>query len=586
MSRALALAGVTLGLLSASLAQSEPPARLQLGQRVKVEGKEFQGNLLIADEVEVIDTQDDEFEIEGLVRKYNQKTNRFYLGNVPILIYERTEFENAKRQPSDQSKFGKRMRVKVKAKRWEEGWVKARSIRIYGASSDEDIEIEGSIDAINSSGSLLSLSNFRIQLSRRTEYKNLPQSLLESYQETVGGLRRDDDEQHPEPLSFYGFNVGGRVSSGYRLEKNFDLDEGEPDDDQWLAPELRMEVSRQVGEHSEFYARFDARGSSYFGDNPELGGRTQTRFREGFFYWGNVLHKSLGLQVGRQRFRDRREFLFDERLDAVRLHFTHKRLKLEAAAAKPLYGKRRSTDDQLYLIGQSQYRLRGKRFLSGYVMKRNDTTPRDDDPLWYGLSSRGRINSRVDYWTELARMSGRRQQMKLSGFAVDAGFSFRLPVLPFRPTLSMGYAYGSGDKNFEDGVDGNFRQTGLQDNSSRFNGLKRYRYYGLLLEPELRNIKITTIDYGIRPGYGYSLNFVYHTYRQVLASKKVGDLELGVDPRGRDPRLGKEFDVVLAIRKIRNTDLTLAVGLFTPGPAFVGAPAAAFVFRPAITFYY
>ena len=578
MKRLLAIAALTA--CGALWLHADP---VQPGHRVKVEGDEFFGKRLIVDEVEFVNTVNDDFEIEGLVRKYKLDRKTFYLGAIPVLIYEKTEFENSDRKPIDISALRSGLRVKVKAKRWEKGFVKARKIRIYGPSSDTDIEIEAAADVIRGLGSKMTLANIDVIVDRRAEFKNVPQGFAS---QSKSGLRRDDDELNPEPLSIYGFYIGGRVSTGYRVEQNLDLNDDELDDDEWLAPEIRTEISRRLGKHSEIYARFDVRGSTYFGNNPTQVGRMQTRFREGFFYWGNMFHRSLGLQVGRQRFRDRREFLFDERLDAVRLHFDHKRIKLEAAAAKAMYGPRRSTDDQLYLIGQSHFRLPGKRFLSGYIVKRNDTTPRDDDPLWYGVRARGRINSRLDYWTELARMEGRRKHLKLSAYALDAGFSYRLPALPWRPTLSLGYAYGSGDKNTRDGVDSNFRQTGLQDNSSRLNGLRRYRYYGLLLEPELRNIKISTIDYGIRPGYGYSFNFVYHNYRQVLASKKVGDLELGVDPRGRDPRLGQELDLVVAIRKFRNTDLTLAVGLFLPGSAFVGAPARAFVFRPAITFYY
>ena len=256
------------------------------------------------------------------------------------------------------------------------------------------------------------------------------------------------------------------------------------------------------------------------------------------------------------------------------------------AVAKGVFGEGRSSKEQLYLIGYSQYRLPGKRYISGYFVKRNDVTPKDEDPIWFGLSSRGRITRRLQYWTELSRMMGHRGTNLLRGYAIDVGGSYRLPRLPLNSTLSLGYGYGSGDKNLSDGVDGNFRQTNLQDNSYRHNGLKRYRYYGVLLEPELRNLKVQTVDYGIRPSREWSFNFAYHSYRQVVASKKIGDTELTVRPRGRDPRLGKEFDVVVGIRKIRNIDLTLLMGVFFPGPAFVGAPARAFFIRPGITYFF
>ncbi len=377
-----------------------------------------------------------------------------------------------------------------------------------------------------------------------------------------------------------------RCADYAQLVKTLCLAPDEPDSDDWMRPSTRLEVSAPVGEYSEAYARIDFNHSGYFGNNPGEQGRTEFRLREGFFYWGNFFHRSLGLQVGRQRFRDKREFLYDERLDAVRLHYTRKKLKVEMSVAKSLFGEGGSSDRQLYLTTYAQYRLPGKRYLSGYFMKRNDTSGRDEDPIWFGMSSRGRITRRLSYWGELARMMGRRENRLLRGHAFDLGGSYRFPKLPLNQTLSLGYAYGSGDKDFSDGIDGNFRQTNLQDNSYRYNGLKRYRYYGVLLEPELNNLKIQTLDYGIRPSESWSLNFAYHAYRQVVASKKIGDTELTVRPRGRDPRLGTEFDVVLGIRKIRNIDITLLMGVFFPGPAFVGAPSKAFFFRPGLTYYF
>jgi alginate production protein len=218
-------------------------------------------------------------------------------------------------------------------------------------------------------------------------------------------------------------------------------------------------------------------------------------------------------------------------------------------------------------------------------MKRNDLTSRDEDPIWFGLSSRGRVTSNLNYWTELAGMRGRRGQHLLRGYGYDVGGSY-LISLPLQPTLSLGYAFGSGDNNLADGVDGNFRQTRLNDNSYRHNGLKRYRYYGVLLEPELSNLKITTADLGLNPSEQWSVNFSYHLYRQAVAYKKLGDAQIGMEPRGRDPRLGKELDVVLALRVLPRTDLNFYAGLFLPGPAFQGKPPRAFLFRQEMRFYF
>ena len=564
----------------------KPLANLLVGQRVKIEVKKFKGQKLVADEIELIE-EEGGFEVEGPLTDLDLESGTFSVGPARVLMYEKTEVEGSDRKPREISELRNQVRVKVKAKSLKNGFIKARTVRIYEKAADRDFEIAAPIDLISVRDSEIELLSMTVKVDGKTEYKNFGFVEGDYSDDGVGRrIRRDDDAQHPDPIRIGNVYLGGRVSMGFECSRNLDLDPDEPDSDDWMRPSARLEVSAPLGEYSEAYARIDFRNANHFGNNPAEQGATEFQLREGFIYWGNFLHRSLGLQVGRQRFRDKREFLFDERLDAVRLHYTKKKLKVEVAVAKGVFGQSTSTDQQLYLMAYSQYRLPRKRYISGYFMKRNDTTPRDEDPIWFGMSSRGRITRRLSYWGELVRVTGRRGNLLLRGHAFDLGGSYRFPQLPLNQTLSLGYAYGSGDKDFSDGIDGNFTQTNLQDNSYRYNGLKRYRYYGVLLEPELRNVKIQTLDYGIRPSESWSLNFAYHAYRQVVAAKKIGDTQLDMNPHGRDPRLGTEIDTILGIRKIRNIDITLLMGVFFPGSAFVGAPPRAFFFRPAITYYF
>jgi hypothetical protein len=52
----------------------------------------------------------------------------------------------------------------------------------------------------------------------------------------------------------------------------------------------------------------------------------------------------------------------------------------------------------------------------------------------------------------------------------DSLYRFELPL---RPTLAVLYAMGSGDGDTSDGVDGNVRQTRLNSNTDRYEGLRR-----------------------------------------------------------------------------------------------------------------
>ena len=60
--------------------------------------------------------------------------------------------------------------------------------------------------------------------------------------------------------------------------------------------------------------------------------------REAYLFAGGVGHPSLGLQLGRQRFRDEREWWYDDRLDAIRVHHVIGDWASEFAVAKTLFG--------------------------------------------------------------------------------------------------------------------------------------------------------------------------------------------------------------------------------------------------------
>jgi alginate production protein len=568
--------------LAVSLAAwSAPSALLQsltANQRAKLECRLLPGKRLVARKVEIIG-QDDGFALEGLAQKVNRPAGTFELGPFTIRLSEKTRFENSRREPADPALLANGRRVKVKARELEGRRVKARTIRFYEESLDTDLEIEAPIERIDARNSVISVLSLAVKVSLKVPDESAEDGGAGQY------IRRDDDAQHPDPKRLGPLYLGGNASFTHDRTRNLDLNARAPDSDDWLTPNIELETSLPLGEFSEFYAKMNFNERFYHGNDPLEHRQKDFNVREAYLFLGNFLHPSLGLQIGRQRFRDKREWLYDDQLDAVRLHFARANLKVEVSAAKGLAGPTGSRSDQYHLIGYAQYRFPGRRYLSGYLLKRNDLTPRDEDPLWYGLSSRGPLIRNLEYWMEASRMKGRRGQSLLRGYAWDAGLSYRLP-LRWQPTLSAGYAFGSGDNNLNDGVDGNFRQTSLNDNTYRYNGLKRFYYYGLLFRPELYNLRTPGVDLGIRPSEQWSVNISYHGYRQAVPYRRLGESELTIRPSGRDARLGKEFDLVLAIRKLPNTDLNFYAGLFLPGRGFSGAPPRGFFFRQEVRFYF
>ena len=554
---------------------------LKEGQRVKVDVKPGAQGRLTASRARLV-PPDRGFEIEGCIARI--RTSSFEIGPFHVLIVPETRMETADGSPSSLAALKKGLRVKVKSRKRDNRELTARTVRLLHASTDKDIEITADIERLDLVRGELTLLSAAVRLRAKMQIVGSPTVEASPSRPSVR-LRRDDDEQNPDPLRLGRAYLGGRLGFDFERRSEHDMSTGNPDRNNWMIPSAELAISIPIGEFSEAYARLGTSRFFYEGDSARERGTANFDVREAFVLIGNLFHPSLALQVGRQRFRDRREWLYDDQLDAIRLHFARSRLNTELSVAKGLFGPSGSRSDQYHFIARSQYDFPGRRYLSGYVMKRNDLTARDEDPVWFGLSSHGRLYRSTDYWLEVAGLRGRRTGLLLRGFGYDAGLTWRLP-LRLGPSLSAGYAHGSGDANLNDGVDGNFRQTSLNDNSSRFNGLKRYRYYGVLAEPELNNLKMVNIDLGLLPSETWSVNVSYHTYRQAVASRRIGDIELDLRPNGRSPNLGREFDVVFALRAIPRTDINAYAGLFFPGPAFSRTSANPFFLRMELRHYF
>ena len=519
---------------------------LSVGRRIKVEGTEFIDDQLVAKEIELIEGGRG-YEIEGQISRIDEAHRSFVVGPFSVRVVHGTRLSNNSRETITFSELFEGLRVKVKSDSIQDQELKAGIVRAYPGSTDKDLEIEGPIESLDREGSAFSLLSTEAQVTPKTRFTNL--TFVPEATDLPGSrpIRRDDDEPDKGPIRIGNVYLGGRVGTSYAAEHNFNLNDDELDLGRRLTPQATLEISMPVGESSELYSKLRIFHSINLTDNPADDRSANFDVREAFFYWGDFLHPSLGLQIGRQRFRDRREWVYDDQLDAIRLHYTHNRLRAEIAGAKGLFGPTRSRSDQYYFIGTLEYVFPRNRYLKGYFIKRNDLTSRDEDPIWLGLSSRGRMTRNMRYWAELARMMGRRRDRLLRGWGYDLGASYSFDWR-WKPTFALSYAFASGDNDFDDGIDGNFRQTRLNDNTYRIVGLKRYHYYGVLMEPELFNLRVGTFDFGIRPSKSWSVNFAYHNYRQTVPSRELGDSDLDIRPTGLDPRLGEGLDVIFGYR--------------------------------------
>ena len=284
---------------------------------------------------------------------------------------------------------------------------------------------------------------------------------------------------------------------------------------------------------------------------------------------------------GRRNYEDNRHWLYDTSLDIFRAQLKVGHFQFEASGGRQalwdLDVLQREVKDRIntYIL-YGEYRGIEDVKLGAYAIRRYDYNRQEGRPLNLGLRALGTPTDRLKYWVELALLRGRDEQSnKFRGRAIDFGGTYKFKGLPWDPNITLSYAYGSGDGNPDDGVNNEFRQTGLESNEDRWAGLAKFKYYGEALDPQLSNLKILTVGFGFRPAPTVTVDLVHHWYKLSQLADNVAGSPITAVMNQDDTQLskdvGREFDVVIGIRNvlgIRRLGVDLRMGWFYPGKAF------------------
>lgn len=311
----------------------------------------------------------------------------------------------------------------------------------------------------------------------------------------------------------------------------------------------------------------------------------------------NVLFRRIGgvgiaARIGRQRFDEPREWLFDEYLDAVRVWvYQAERFNVEGALIHAVHPVDSLYDTWTDVYASIDWQPKRKNSISIYVLRRSDSdTLRNREPLYIGGRYYGKISGLVEPWVDYALMRGNDKGRDLDAWALDCGATLFLSNPQLKPHVTIGYAIGSGDSKLGDQTDQRFRQTGYQDNSGRFGGLVAFKYYGEILNPELSNLKILSVGTGVRlgaqfgPSWESSVDLMYHRYQQSQPENQIkgADLVSPAHPKGAETDLGWAMTLVLGSPRILNrVRIALVLERFSPGKAFVPGNAFAPKLDPA-----
>lgn len=380
----------------------------------------------------------------------------------------------------------------------------------------------------------------------------------------------DADSQLTEHL-FYGVNMIG----SFEFMNDYDLDHDDDDHLMLFEPEINAVLSYLSPRQLLVYGEFQFDGRYFISQGPDNDENDERHLKiDQLYVKESLVSGSLGYTFGRQSFKDSRSWWYDDNLDGLKLSW-----KIGEGIFSLAYARENAFDNDLILDRDTEKPVdyliftagvyHDKREQSSFILVASDDKRpgRDDTPVFLGYQRVGEIGSNVRYWMTGALLGGQSRDRDLRAYAVDTGLSIRMNTA-WRPFVTLGVAYGSGDDDLSDGVDGNFRQTGLQDNESRTFGSASYNYYGEVLDLELGNIQIGTLGIGVKPDSSTSLELLYHEYRQVEAEDELVDTDLEEDPEGDLLDIGRELDLVFAHRTDENTKVTFTLARFEPGEAY------------------
>lgn len=564
----------------------------------------WDGGALLAESMQLRDAFDtaDRLQLSGRISRIDARSKRFSLGPWRVQWSDATRFE---RLSGVSITEGRSLRV---SGRLQQGVLLASSVRAAEDAGAATLQLTALVTAAAEradGGFEFSMGGQPVRTARagynavesltRRQDARRPQALFED--ELLGG-----------PLAISGeFAMQLRDRRNYALERTRDqiLDsESEFQLDAYWAPRERLHLFA---------------GAKLLYDAELLrGGGTRApqaavERDQAWVFFDRIGGSNLGLQVGRQNFKETREWWWDDDLDAARLYFDRAGWHAEVAIAREL-AKVSSLDDGIdpeqdgvfRTLATASWLWAPRQRLEAYFLRADDRSggqrigtridatreDRSDARLtWYGLRALGsRTAGRfgtLEYWVDWAAVSGdedlaryvqagdtltvtQSRRVTVRGSAYDLGLTWETP-LPGTPSLTLGHAAGSGDGDGDDGIDHAFRQTGLHNNKWRYNGVNRFRFYGELLRPELSNLSVTTASLGLPLLRNSSVELAWHRYRQRVARDSLRGSRLDVDPDGVSPDIGEELDLVLGFREGQRLDIELVAGLFDAGQAFAGA---------------
>jgi alginate production protein len=373
-----------------------------------------------------------------------------------------------------------------------------------------------------------------------------------------------------------------------RSQRNFDLDKSVADGFMFAKPGVDFELSVEPAEGFTTVLEVEASLRAVIEDDSmDKNGENELGVAQAYLQF-EPNGTDLTLTAGRQDIDDETEWLIDDTLDGLRATLDAKPVGFDVYVGRKslvnLYTPDEEEERVTNYAGFVRYKFNDKSYADAFAFLRdgdkfvdNDKV-KEQDLLYVGIQSLGEAGQ-LKYWLNAAYLTGNtrkgNERADISAFGADIGTTYVFDTT-LQPSVTLGFAYGSGDDDSGDSTDKTFRQTGLHDNDHSFNGVAGFNRFGLALEPELGNLMILTVGLGIKPTEKSSVDLVYHYYGQALAADELVDSNLDLDPSGDSKDIGHGLDLVIGYEEIKNLSIEADFSAFYPGKAFPDSSSVAF----------
>ncbi len=554
---------------------------IEVGKAYEVEGYFKESLSFIALEIEAL-PKPRKPKLRGQIESIDLEEETITLFGKKIDITSKTKFISDGTSKNTIANLKKKQLVQVTCRIRKDGSWKATKIKIRDVKKNH--KVKGTVTRVAIDGNApdtIEVSGLIIILNNKTDVNNATSSLNKVEKYLFGHLRKNSVYSLGKGymLNDY-FNGVIKYRQNWLSKNEYDLSTFDNTDQEDSEHDIRTELTAIINSSHSAFAQVRLRKRYVLSSEQGLPSRDfEANITQLYYLWHNIADAGFAVSVGRQDFDEPREWLFDDYMDAVRVFYYGKEnLIFESAYITAINPIKSKFDTWTDLFGQVTWFFQKDNQMSAYYLKRSDTDIRNREPKWIGVRYLGEMEN-IKPWAELSFMSGVDKGDETKGKAFDIGATIFKSDMTYNPSITLAYAFATGDDPSTPLVNERFRQTAYQDNVASFNGQSSLYYYGTLLDPELSNLKIFTLGFGVYPTSNISFDIVYHNYKQHFPDNTIKGSNLNdppARPNGFSDDIGSGIDFITAFPVLFEiVEPTLVLSMFTPGEAFASSQETA-----------